>query len=326
MIIIALLLEMTTTEVTTAEEEAAAAADVMCCASCGVAAIDDVKLMKCDGGCDLVKYCSDDCQNNHREQHEEECMKRLSEIRDRDLFEQPDESNLGECPICCLPLSLDADKSFFMNCCSQLICNGCNHANKKREIAAGLEERCVFCREPMPKSGEEGVKRVMKRIKKNCPVAMCQTGKKRYVEGDYKTAFEYFTKAAELGGIESHNSLSSMYCEGKGVEKDMKKQVYHAEEAAIGGHPEARFNLGCYEFHNGRFERAKKHWIIAANLGYHDSLKYLQILYAKGHASKEDYADALRAYQAAVEATKSVERKEAEIFYKKFQVAARQNQ
>ena len=81
----------------------------------------------------------------------------------------------------------------------------------------------------------------------------------------------------------------------------MKKQVYHAEEAAIGGHTEARFNLGCYEFQNGSFNRARKHWIIAANLGYHDSLKCLKILYAKGHASKEDYASALRAYQAAVD-------------------------
>ncbi len=63
---------------------------------------------------------------------------------------------------------------------------------------------------------------------------------------------------------------------------------------------------------NGRFERAKKHFIIAANLGLHESLRKLRTLYADGHASKEDYADALRAYQAAVEAAKSPEREEAE--------------
>lgn len=79
-----------------------AADTVMCCASCGRAEVDDIKLMDCDGGCDLVKYCSDDCQENHREQHEEECRKRGAELRDRDLFEQPDESHLGECPICCM--------------------------------------------------------------------------------------------------------------------------------------------------------------------------------------------------------------------------------
>ena len=107
-----------------------------------------------------------------------------------------------------------------------------------------------------------------------------------------------------------------MYDEGLGVEKNGKKQVYHLEQAAIGGHPEARHNLGIEEWNNGRFDRARKHFIIAANLGYHESLKELRELYADGHASKEDYADALRAYQAAVDATKSAERKAAEAYYK----------
>ena len=46
------------------------------CACCGIAPVDDIKLKLCDGGCDLVKYCSDVCQENHREQHEEECKGR----------------------------------------------------------------------------------------------------------------------------------------------------------------------------------------------------------------------------------------------------------
>ncbi len=91
------------------------AADMMCCASCGRAEVDDVKLKDCDGGCDLVKYCSDGCQDNHREQHEEDCKSRSAELRDRDLFEQPD-SCYGECPICCLPLPLDTSKFGFMTC------------------------------------------------------------------------------------------------------------------------------------------------------------------------------------------------------------------
>ncbi len=293
-------------------EPEAAAADVMYCASCGTAAVDDVKLKDCDGGCDLVKYCSDGCQNNHREQHVEECNKRLGELRDDDLFTQPDESHRGECPICFLPLSLEPRKSTFMECCSQLICNGCDYSNQKREIEAGLEHRCAFCREPMPKSPEEGEKRVMKRIKKNDPAAICRMAQKRKVEEDYEAALKYWTKAAELGNAEAHCKLSFMYSHGFGVEKDLEKEIYHSEEAAIRGHPEARDNLGCIEANNGRFERAKKHFIIAANLGYDDSLKMLMRLYSEGHASKEDYADALRSYQSAVDATKSEERKKAE--------------
>jgi hypothetical protein len=289
-------------------------ADMMlCCASCGIAGVDDIKLMDCDN-CDLVKYCSDACNENHREQHDEECRKRQAELRDRDLFTQPDESHLGECPICCLPLPIDSSKSTLASCCSKTICRGCNYTNQKREVEAGLEKRCPFCRDPAPKTDEEIDKNVMERVKKNDPVAMRVIGRARYEEGDYESALEYYKKAAELGNVVAHFRLSEMYLLGEDVEKDTKKAVYHSEEAAIGGHAFARHNLGCVEAKNGRFERAVKHFIIAANLGNDGSLKCVKDLYAKGHASKEDYAGALRAYQAAVDATKSAERKEAESY------------
>jgi tetratricopeptide (TPR) repeat protein len=242
-------------------------------------------------------------------------MKRLAEIRDRDLFTQPDESHLGECPICCLPMPIDQSKSAFMTCCSKRICRGCEYANKKREIQAGMEQRCAFCREPLPKSQEESHKRAMKRIKKNCPAAMYHMGRNCVKEGDYGNALEYLTKAAELGDAAANFSLSCMYGEGDGVEKDTKKELYHWEEAAIRGHPIARHNLGAVEVNNDRYERAKIHFIIAATLGHHDSLKVLMQFYTKGYASKEDYASALRAYQAAVEETKSADRKAAEAYY-----------
>ncbi len=286
-----------------------------CCASCGKAEVDDVKLKVCDRGCDLVKYCNDDCQENHRDQHEEECKKRKAELRDRDLFTQPDESHLGECPICCLLLPINVS-DVFMPCCSKRICNGCDYSNQMREDEAGLENRCAFCREPVPKSNEEGDKNVMERSKKNCPAALSHMATKRYDEGDYESALEYFTKAAELGDAGAHHELSVMYRDGEGVEKDKKKEIYHMEEAAIGGHPDARYNLGYKEAENGRFDRARKHFKIAANLGDDGSLKMLRELYAGGHASKEDYAVALRTYQAATEEAKSAEREVAEAYYK----------
>ncbi len=42
------------------------------------------------------------------------------------------------------------------------------------------------------------------------------------------------------------------------------------------------------------------------------ALKMLQVCYAKGIVSKEDFAAALRAHQAAVDATKSTQREAAE--------------
>ena len=285
------------------------------CASCGIAAVDDVTLKDCDGGCDLVKYCSDGCQSNHRDQHEQECNKRKAEIHDKQLFEQPNCSHWGECSICCLPLPLQPNKSILMRCCCKIICKGCDYAHQKREIEQGLENVCALCQEPLPESKEEGEKKRMEGIKKNDPVAMCQMGEKCRREGDYESALKYLTKAADLGDAVAHFCLSRLYLKGEGVDKDGKKYIYHWEEAAIAGHPLARYNLGCLEKRNGRFERAKKHFIIAANLGHDNSLKGLRDLYAEGHATKEEYAGALRAYQAAVEATKSAERKVAEAYY-----------
>jgi TPR repeat protein len=145
-------------------------------------------------------------------------------------------------------------------------------------------------------------------------------GTERYCEGNYKGAAEYLIKAAELGDAVAHYNLSVMYREGEGVQKDMKRETHHLEEAAIRGLPDARYNLGIEEVENGRFERARKHFIIAANLGHDDSLKELMKLYAIGHASKDNYADALGAYQAALDATKSVEREKVEIAAKNGQI------
>ena len=235
----------------------------------------------------------------------------MSACKEADLFKQPDSTHLGDCPICCLPLPMNNSTHRMMPCCSKIICDGCSHANKRREIEQGLKQRCAFCREPLPETQEELHKMVMKRVKKNDPDALSQVGYKHQRNGDYVTAIKYWTKAAELGDVSAHYELSVTYLEGQGIEKDMKKYFYHAQQAAIGGHLDARFNLGCSEALNGRFERAKKHFTIAANLGCHDSLKHVMKLCVDGHASKEDYAAALRAYQTAVEAMKSAEREEA---------------
>jgi TPR repeat protein len=174
-----------------------------------------------------------------------------------------------------------------------------------------LEYTCPFCRHPMPT--EEGHKKnLMKRVAANDPVALLELGKKHYSEGDYDTAFKYWTKAAELGDVDAQYNLSAMYREGVGVEKDEKMEIYHLEEATIGGHPDARYNLALREGRNDRFDRAVKHFIIAANLGHDESIKSLKKCFVRGEVSKEDFAAALRAHQAAVDATKSPQREAAE--------------
>jgi hypothetical protein len=279
----------------------------VCCANCGIAEIDEVKLEDCDG-CDLVKYCGDNCKGWHREQHEEECKKRGQELHDKNLFTQPDSSYLGECPLCFLPMPLDPKKSTFYSCCSKTICVGCDYAN---DMSNG-GDRCPFCREPAVNK-KESHKRIMKRIKtNNDPAAMSYMGTTRYEKGDYVTAVKYWTKAAELGDVGAHYQLADSYHEGDVVEMDREKAVYHYEQAAIGGQPEARHNLGCLEERNGNIERSVKHLIIAAKLGYEGSMKVLWRHYSAGNITKEDLDATLRTHQAALDEMKSSEREKAE--------------
>ncbi len=286
------------------------------CANCGKAEVDNIKLKICTA-CKLVKYCSVDCQKDHRPHHKEACKKRAAEIRDDNLFRQPDGNHLGECSICCLPLSIDLSKSTFMSCCSKVICEGCDYANQKREWEQGLGQKCAYCREPAAKTDDEWEKRSMKRVKANDPEAICFFARERHLEGDYELAFEYYTKAAGLGDMTAHYQLSGLYHLGQGVEKDLKKELYHMETAAMSGHPYARFNLGNHEHRNGRENRAAKHWVIAAKLGDDDALQNVKNYFHLGYVSKDDFDAALRGHQAAVDATKSEQRDAAEEFTKR---------
>jgi hypothetical protein len=282
----------------------------LCCANCGIAGVDDITLQGCTD-CDLVKYCTDRCQENHREQHEEECKNRKALLHDRKLMQQPDETHLGECPLCFLPMPTDSKKYVFYSCCSNDICKGCVYATRKSNINDPMEAmRCPFCREPPAIGKKEINRRLMKRVKANDPAALSHMGGTCFGKDDFGGAYHYHAKAAELGDLHSHYHLGVMYREELGVEKDMEKAVYHWEKAAVGGHPAARHNLGCIEGRNGNMERAVKHWIIAANLGHENSMKTLWKNYSAGNITKEDLDATLRSHQAAIDAMKSEQREE----------------
>ena len=278
------------------------------CASCGKAEGVGIQLRTCTA-CKSVRYCGVTCQRNHRPQHKKACKKRAAELRDEILFRQPESTHNGDCPICCLPLPIDEAKFAYHACCSKLVCLGCTVANMKRLQAERLQNVCPFCRDVAQRS--DAKQNMMKRIQANDPIAMCEMGLMRCKEGNYEEALNYYSKAAELGNARAHYYYSILYREGQGVEKDEKKEVYHLEEASIGGHPEARLILAQYEEERGNHVRAVKHHIIAANLGLDLSLHSLRVFYTKGFVNKKDFAAALSAYQAVADATKSPQRDEA---------------
>ena len=135
---------------------------------------------------------------------------------------------------------------------------------------------------------------------------------------DPKKAFELWSRAAELGSAGGHLNVADFYNSGKIMERDLRKTVYHWEQAAMLGNGRARHTLGCIEDEEkGNTSRAaKKHWIIAAGAGDKDSLDSLRQGFSTGHVTKAQYEKALRDYQKYMDEVASDQRDRAAGRYK----------
>ena len=134
------------------------------------------------------------------------------------------------------------------------------------------------------------------------------------VPQDRAKALELYHRAGELGYASAYYSIGHAYYCGRGVEIDTRKAKHYWELAATGGHVGARYNLGALEEDAGTISRALKHYMIAAGCGDNESLKKIREFYMNGHATKDDYANALRAHQKYVDGIKSAQRNEAAVY------------
>ena len=237
------------------------------------------------------------------------------DISDDDLFKQPPPEE--DCPICLLRLPSLGSGGVYMACCGKIICRGCEYApvydNLGNEI---IEEKCPFCRTPVPTSDKEYTERLQKRVEVHDTEAIVKlgnyyhSGEDGFPQDDVK-AFELYHRAGELGNVEAYCNVGYAYDFGHGVDIDEKKATHYYKLAAIGGNVNARYNLGFNEEAAGNTNRALKHYMIAVEGGKDNALKAIQKLYSNGNATKEDYTTALRAYQAYLAEIKSTQRDEA---------------
>ena len=255
---------------------------------------------------------------HHQSQHEHEYDERAAAIEDilkheEALFKQPPLKE--ECPICFLTLPSLMTGSKYQTCCLKVICSGCIHAVNKMDPDA----KCPFCRVPTPNSEEEIIERVKKRVELNDAVAMydlgvCYNNGEMGFPQDSAKALDLWHRAGELGSAKSYCKTGNAYYLGRGVEIDTKKAIHYWELAAMGGHAIARHKLGMLEEMAGNMNRSLKHYMIAAGCGHDQSLKKIREFYIDGHATKDDYAKALRVHQKYVDSIKSDQRDEAAAF------------
>lgn len=217
--------------------------------------------------------------------------------------------------------SLGSGKKY-MACCGKILCSGCIYSpvydNQGNKVA---EEKCPFCRSALDVCDSEFVKRYEKRMEVNDAWAFYDAGGftadgvNGYQQNCTK-ALELWHRAGELGQASAYWNISTTYT--RVGEKDMEKVVHYWELAAMLGHVKARHELGRMEAWVGNmdrslrgWDRALKHFTIAAGLGCSNSLEEIKKLYTDGIARKEVYTKALRLYQTYLDEVKSAQRDEA---------------
>lgn len=100
-----------------------------------------------------------------------------------------------------------------------------------------------------------------------------------YQQGDFKTAFTLFLKAAENGDINAMERLALMYDDGEGVESDIDKSIYWDSCAIANGSITALSNLAITYKQLGDFKKAEEYFKKAIKAGDYDAALELAKLY-----------------------------------------------
>ena len=277
------------------------------CACCGK---EGSNLNVCNK-CKAVKYCNLSCKKKHRSKHKKQCERHVAELHDEQLFKRPPQKE--DCPICFLPLPSLPTGTRYKDCCGKTICSGCIYAVQMRKTCEGF---CPFCRVPRPNTNKEIIKMHKKRAEAGDSTAIYGLGRFYYngqygLQQSYSKALELWHQAAELGYAAAFHSIGIAYHFGEGVERDNEKTKHYVELAAMGGVVTARHFLGVIEYQVGNQERALKHWLIAAGDGHNESVDKIRKMYMNRKATKDDYTNALIAYQECINEIKSEQREKA---------------
>lgn len=121
-------------------------------------------------------------------------------------------------------------------------------------------------------------------------------GGEAYINGNYKAAANEFIPLAERGDHRAMYALGSMYSEGHGVEKDLKKAYELFNEAAKNGRADAMYKLGLmYEQGLGleqNPEKAIRYYKKSAQKGYPLAQYRFGLMYEKGFGVKQNSINA----------------------------------
>ncbi|KAL7538272.1 hypothetical protein ACHAWF_006041 [Thalassiosira exigua] len=235
-----------------------------------------------------------------------------------EIFQEPRQQ---ECPICFMPFSFGGFKGVYLPCCGKAICSCCLYQQDisafEKEVGAaggynvmlGPRSTCPFCRAQIHRcqSADETEKKnlqLQKRIDMDdgnaCSVLADDHIRQVFPEDrssaeDLIRAGQLFIQAAELGHVDESgiaNLLGQIAeeFEAAGIRDNDFFRVSVKEILVTGA------KNGCLDCH---------HYL---GHGSTPSSKMLLDGFVAGHITKDEYAEALRAYKVAYDATMSQER------------------
>jgi hypothetical protein len=217
-----------------------------------------------------------------------------------------------DCPVCSVPLQLDGhgQTTVFMQCCGKSICTGCSMESALVARKRGLKEEdwgiCAFCRAPPYKTDQELCDSLEVLSERGSAIAVGKlaayynTGSQG-VERDPRRALDLMHRAVSLGDPMSAMSLAHKYKVGEDVKVDREKaKRLLMMGARLGGRTgafNAIANMKLEEFEDE--SSVVQYFIKGAKHGDEFCLKNVLNAVQRGHATQEEYREALVACNVA---------------------------
>ena len=198
----------------------------------------------------------------------------------------------------------------YFSCCGKTLCGSCDYRHQLKS----KEQTCAFCRTAVPRSDEEALACLRKRVEIKDPHAMRNMAK-MYSNGEFglpvdqAKCIELLRESAGFGFPGAQYQLGKYYDDGEmGLERNEEEALKYWGKAAEGGHVKARHNIGCTEGMHGDHVIAMRHLLLAASGGYKKSMVAQIAFFANGLLQHKDLAKSLQAFYRAGAEMKNEER------------------
>ena len=257
-------------------------------------------------------------------------IKKLEEeLKDVELFGPLPKRE--DCPICFLPIPLEARGVVSLTCCGKRACNGCMHQQMLVSGSISTDQCrycCPFCR--TVHRGDDDALRdydsILEKTKRRIEdandtnamitLAECYDNSFHGLEKDDVASLGLWLRAAMEGNAVAIGKLATEYQEEGRLTTDTIRGMRLTKVAAKRGMLSAHFNLGV--FYSNKEYNVKmmvKHFSHAAKGGHKNSMQNCKLLRDNGEINEDEYNKIKQEFAERIRSEWSEERQKAEEYY-----------